>query len=109
MRFWQLTCFAAVFAASPLCVAVIAKMPTDQANLAGEDGVTEQPPSFFILSATTATFSQRFSVLLQNEESVVDNADEKQARLAVSTGDGRFHGPPRPTNLIGSELVVGSQ
>jgi hypothetical protein len=34
MRFWQLTCFAAAFAASPLCVAVVAKMPTDQPDLA---------------------------------------------------------------------------
>jgi hypothetical protein len=80
MRFWQLTCFAAAFAASPLCVAVVAKMPTDQPNLAAEEGVSEQPPSFFILSATPATFSQRFSALLQGEESV-DNANEKQARL----------------------------
>ena len=56
-------------------------MPTDQPNLAAEEGVTEQPPSFFILAATPATFSQRFSVLLQEGESVVNNADEKQARL----------------------------
>ena len=61
MRFWQLTCFAAAFAASPLCVTVVAKIPTGQSNLAAEVGVTEQPPSFFILSATPATFSQRFS------------------------------------------------
>jgi hypothetical protein len=80
MRFWQLTCFAAVFAASPLCVAVFAKMPTDQANLVSEEGVTEQPPSFFIVAAPTATFSQRFSVLLQKERPVVDD-NEKQARL----------------------------
>jgi hypothetical protein len=77
MRFWQLTSFAAAFAAS---VAVVAKMPTDQPNLAAKEGVSEQPPSFFILSATTASFSQRFSALLQGEESV-DNANEKQARL----------------------------
>jgi hypothetical protein len=74
MRFWQLTCFAAAFAASPLCVPVVAKMATDQPNLAAEEGVSEQPPSFFILSATPATFSQRFSALLQGEESV-DNAN----------------------------------
>jgi len=49
--------------------------------LAEEEGVTEQPPSFFILSATPATFSERFSVLLQEEESVVDNANEKEARF----------------------------
>ena len=81
MRFWQLTCFAAAFAASPLCVAVVAKIPTDQPNLAAEEGVTEQPPSFSILSETPATFSQRFSVLLQEEEFGVDNANEEEARL----------------------------
>jgi hypothetical protein len=81
MRFWQLTCFAAAFAASPLCVAVVAKIPTDHSNLAAEGGVTEQPPSFFILSATSATFSERFSVLLREEEFVVDNANDKEARL----------------------------
>jgi len=81
MRFWQLTCFAAAFAASPLCVAVVAKIPTDQSNSAAEVGVTEQPPSSFILSATPATFSQRFSALLQEEESSADNANEKKARL----------------------------
>jgi len=81
MRFWQLTCFAAAFAASPLCVAVVAKIPTDQSNSAAEVGVTEQPPSSFILSATPATFSQRFSALLQEEESSADNASEKEARL----------------------------
>jgi hypothetical protein len=81
MRFWQLTCFAAAFAASPLCVAVVAKIPTDQSNLAAEVGVTEQPSSFFGLSATPATFSQRFSVLLQEDESAVDNTNGKEARL----------------------------
>ena len=81
MRFWQLTCFAAAFAASPLCVTVVAKIPTDQSNLAAEEGVTEQPSSFFRLSATPATFAQRFSVLLQEEDSVVDNVNEKEARL----------------------------
>ena len=81
MRFWQLTCFAAAFAASPLCVTVVAKIPTDQSNLAADEGVTEQPPSFFILSAAPATFSQRFSMLLQEEEPVVDNANEKEAGL----------------------------
>jgi len=81
MRVWQLTCFAVAFAASPLCVTVVAKVSTDQSNLAPEVGVTEQLPSFFILSATPATFSQRFSVLLQEEESVVDNVNEREARL----------------------------
>ena len=91
MRFWQLTCFAAVFAASPLCVAVFAKMPTDQPNLAAEEGVSEQPPSFFILAVTPATFSQRFSVLLQEEEFVVDNANEKRARLEQEDFSFRGH------------------
>ena len=81
MRFWQLTCFAVAFAASPLCATVVAKIPTDQSNLAAEVGVAEQPPSFFILSAKPATFSQRFSVLLQENESVVDNVNEKEATL----------------------------
>jgi hypothetical protein len=81
MRFWQLTCFAAAFAASPLCATVVAKIPTDQSNSAAEVAVAEQPPSFFILSAIPATFSQRFSVLLQEEESVVDNVNKKEARL----------------------------
>ena len=91
MRFWQLTCFAAAFAASPLCVTVVAKIPTGQSNLAAEVGVTEQPPSFFILSATPATFSQRFSVLLQEEESVNDNPNEKQARLEQEDFSFRDH------------------
>src|SRR5262245_59843592 len=81
MRFWQLTCLAAAFAGSPLCVTVVAKIPTDPSNSAAEVGVTEQPPSFFILPATPATFSQPFSVLLQEEESVVDDVNKKQARL----------------------------
>jgi hypothetical protein len=61
-------------------VAVVAKIPTDQSNLAAAVGVTEQPPSFFILSAP-ATFSQRFSVLLQEEESGADNANKKKDSL----------------------------
>ena len=80
MRFWQLTCFAVVFAASPLCIAVVTKMPTDPTNLV-EDGVTEQASSFFVLAARPATFSQRFSLLLQEEESVADSADDMQAGL----------------------------
>jgi hypothetical protein len=91
MRFWQLICFAALFAASPFCMAVVAKMPTGQPNLAAEEGVTEQPPSFFILSATPASFSQRFSVLLQEEEFAVDNAKEKQARLEQEDFSFRDH------------------
>jgi hypothetical protein len=80
MKFWKLTCFAAAFAASPLCVAVVAAIP-DRSDLAEEEGVTEQPPSFFILSAPPATFSQRFSVPLQEKESFVNKANEKQTRL----------------------------
>ena len=81
MRLWQLTCFAVAFAASPICVAVLAKTPTEPSNAAAEEGVTEQPPSFFIPPAMPATFSQRFSVLLQEEAAVVENDNEKQARL----------------------------
>jgi hypothetical protein len=80
MRFWQLTCFAAVFAASPLCVAVFAKMPTEQPDLAAEEGFAEEPPSFSMLPVMPATFSQRFSVLSPDEESVVGNASEKLAK-----------------------------
>jgi hypothetical protein len=71
MRFWQLTCFAAAFAASSLCVTVFAKIPADQSNLAVEVGVT----------ATSATFAERFSVLLQEQDSVVDDVNKKGARL----------------------------
>jgi Transglycosylase SLT domain len=81
MRFWQLTCFAAAFAASPFCVTVAAKLATDPSDLAVEEGVTEQPRSFFILPATPATFSQRFSILWQQEEPIADNTDENVARL----------------------------
>ena len=81
MRFWQLACFAAAFAASSLCVTVFAKIPTDQSNLAVEVGVTEQPSSFFIPSATPTTFEERFSVLLREQNSVVDNVSKKGARL----------------------------
>jgi hypothetical protein len=103
MRFWQLTCFAVAFAASPLCVTVVAKMPTDQSNLAAEVGVTEQPPSFFILSATPATFSQRFSALLQEKQSVVDNVNEKEATLEQEDFPFRDHSAsatsPKPHSL----------
>jgi hypothetical protein len=79
MRFCQLACFAAAFAASPL---------------------TEQPPSFYILSARPATFSQRFSVLLHEGELVVDNANEKQARLEQEDFPFRDHsdGAASPKN-----------
>ena len=70
MRIWQSACFAAVFAlfaACPLCVAVVAKIPTDQSNLAADEDVNEQQPAFFIMPATPATFSERFSLQLEEE------------------------------------------
>ena len=91
MRFWQLACFAAAFAASSLCVTVFAKIPTDQSNLAVEVGVTEQPSSFFIPSATPATFEERFSVLLREQNSVVDNVSKKGARLEQEDFSFRDH------------------
>jgi hypothetical protein len=90
MRFWQLTCLAVVFAASPVCMAVVAKMPTDQSNLAAEVGVTEQPSSFFILPVTPATFSQRFLGLLQEQES---GANAKEVRLVRENYSFREHAP----------------
>jgi len=100
MRFWQLTCFAAAFAASSLCVTVFAKIPADQSILAVEAGVTEQPPGFFIRSATPATFAERFSVLLQEQDSVVDNVNKKGARLEQEDFPFRDHSagaiPPQP-------------
>jgi hypothetical protein len=88
MRVWQSACFAAVFAvfaASPLCVAVVAKIPADQSNLAAEVGVTEQQSTVFVLSETPATFSERFSLLLQEEVSGVDNANEKYSGSGQDT------------------------
>jgi Transglycosylase SLT domain len=81
MRFWQLTCFAAVFAASPLCATVVAKMSTDQSDWAEEEGVSEQPSSFFRISIAPATFAQRFSVLLQDEEPGVELVNVKETRF----------------------------
>jgi hypothetical protein len=91
MKFWQLTCFAAAFAASPLCVAVVAKMPAEQPNLAAEEGLAEGPSSFFHLSAMPATFSQRFSVLLRGEGTVVDNAGKKLAKSEQEDFSSRDH------------------
>jgi hypothetical protein len=94
MRVWQSACFAAAFvafAASPLCVAVVARIPADRSNLAAEEGIIEQQSTFFILPATPATFSERFSLLLQDEESGVDNADEKESRSAQDTFPVREH------------------
>jgi hypothetical protein len=106
MRFWQLTCLAAVFAASPLCVTVVAKISTDQSNLAAEEGVTEQPSSFFRISATPATFAQRFSVLLQEEDSSVDLTKEKEARLGQEDFPFRDHSAgATPANLHSSYLA----
>jgi hypothetical protein len=106
MRFWQLTCLAAVFAASPLCVTVVAKISTDQSNLAAEEGVTEQPSSFFRISATPATFAQRFSVLLQEEDSSVDLTKEKEASLGQEDFPFRDHSAgATPANLHSSYLA----
>ncbi len=91
MRFWQLACFAAAFAASSLCVTVFAKIPTDQSNLAVEVGVAEQPSSFFIPSATPTTFEERFSVLLREQNSVVDNVSKKGSRLEQEDFSFRDH------------------
>ena len=94
MRVWQSACFAAVFAlfaASPLCVAVVAKIPADRSNLAAEGGVTEHQPTFFTPSATPATFSERFSLLLQEEVSGVDNANEKESGSGQDTFSFREH------------------
>jgi hypothetical protein len=103
-------CFAAVFAVSPLCVTVVAKIPADQSNLAAGVGVTEQPPSFFILSAAPATFSQRFSLLLQEEESVVDNVNKKEARLEQEDLPFRDYSAgatsPKPHSSSGSDLYA---
>jgi len=100
MRFWQLTCLAAVFAASPLCVAVVAKIPAEQPDLAAEEGFAGGPSSFFNLSAMPATFSRRFSVPLQEEKSVVGNAREKLAQLEPEDFALRDHlddaTPPKP-------------
>jgi Transglycosylase SLT domain len=100
MRFWQLTCFAAAFAASPICVAVLAKMPTESSNMAAEEGVTEKPPNLFMLSATPATFSQRFSVLLQEEVAVVENDNEKQAMLDRDDLPFRDHSDGAPSGKL---------
>jgi hypothetical protein len=106
MRFWQLTFLAAVFAASPLCVTVVAKISTDQSNLAAEEGVTEQPSSFFRISATPATFAQRFSVLLQEEDSSVDLTKEKEASLGQEDFPFRDHSAgATPANLHSSYLA----
>ena len=104
MRFWQLTCFAAAFAASPLCVTVFAKIPTDQSNLAAEVGFTEQPSSFFIPSATPATFAERFSVLLREQNSVVDNVSEKGAKLEQE--DFSFRDQLRRCNITSAALFI---
>src|SRR5262249_35018090 len=57
-----------------------AEIPAEQSTSAAETGVTEQPSSVFILSNTPATFSQRFSVLWQEEDSVVVIINEQEVR-----------------------------
>jgi hypothetical protein len=94
MRVWQSACFAgvfAIFAASPLCVAVVAKISAARAVLAAEEGVIERQSTFFILSEMPATFSERFSLLLQEEESGVDKANEKESRSGQDTFSVREH------------------
>jgi hypothetical protein len=81
MRFWQLTGIAAAFAASPLCVSIVAKTPTGTFYAAADTDVTEQSPNPITLSAMPATFSQRFLLRLHEGESVIDNVDEKEARF----------------------------
>ncbi len=80
MKFWRLACLAAAFAASPLCVTVAAKLATDQPNLAVGEDVSEQAASFFVLPATPATFSQRFSMLLRGKDAGVDSPDGKESK-----------------------------
>jgi hypothetical protein len=81
MRFWRLACIAAAFAASPLCLSIVARMPTDPSNAAADTDVTEQSPSVITLSATPATFSQRYSLLLHEDQAIGDNVNGKEARL----------------------------
>jgi hypothetical protein len=105
MRFWQLTCLAAVFAASPLCVTIVARISTDQSNLAAKESVTEQPSSFFRISATPATFEQRFALLLQKGEPAVDRAKDKEARFEREDFPFRDHSAgATPANLHSSYL-----
>jgi hypothetical protein len=105
MRFWQLTCLAAVFAASPLCVTIVARISTDQSNLAAKESVTEQPSSFFRISATPATFAQRFALLLQEGEPAVDRAKDKEARFEREDFPFRDHSAgATPANLHSSYL-----
>jgi hypothetical protein len=109
MRFWQLTCLAVVFAASPLCVTVVAKVSTDQANLASEDGVTEQPSSFFRISATPATFAQRFFSAVAKNDFGVDLAKDKEARFEQEDFPFRDHSAgATPANLHSSYLSFSS-
>jgi hypothetical protein len=105
MRFWQLTCLAAVFAASPLCVTIVARISTDQSNLAAKESVTEQPSSFFRISATPDTFAQRFALLLQEGEPAVDRAKDKEATFEREDFPFRDHSAgATPANLHSSYL-----
>jgi hypothetical protein len=105
MRFWQLTCLAAVFAASPLCVTIVARISTDQSNLAAKENFTEQPSSFFRISATPDTFAQRFALLLQEGEPAVDRAKDKEATFEREDFPFRDHSAgATPANLHSSYL-----
>jgi hypothetical protein len=100
MRLWQLACIAAAFAASPLCLTIVAKIPTDSSNAAADTDVTEQSPSPLTLSAAATTFSQRYPLLLHEGEAVVDNVNEKQAKLEEEDFSFQDHSaaalPPKP-------------
>jgi hypothetical protein len=109
MRFWQLTCFAAAFAASPLCATVVAKMSSDQSDWAAEEGVSEQPSSFFRISTAPATFAQRFSVLLQEDEPGVELVNVKETRFEEEDLPFRDHSAgATPANLHASYLGFSS-
>jgi hypothetical protein len=79
MRFWRLACLAAAFAASPLCVTVAAKLTTDQSVLPMGEGARAEASSLFVLPATPATFSQRFSLRSQDGDFGADHSDGKEA------------------------------
>src|ERR1700730_9084318 len=100
MTRWQLGCVAAAFAASPLSLIIVAKITTDLSNAAADADVTERSPSSLMLSSAAATFSQRYSLLLHEEEAVVDNANGKQAKVEEEDFSFQDHSaaalPPEP-------------
>ena len=76
-----------------LCDCFCKNTALDQSKLAVEVGVTEQPSSFFYIpSATPTTFEERFSVLLREQNSVVDvNVSKKGSRLEQEDFSFRDH------------------